>query len=103
MIDCDPEDEEDSALMQVFQELASIGGIDGLIILSSEDLRTIYAYLDKKTNFILPMSNITGIKHLQRFFNHLQQIGHYEIGIGFDCSSIDENDFLNFTCDPSNH
>ena len=34
ILDCDPEDKHDSPLIQLFQELASIDGIDGLITLS---------------------------------------------------------------------
>ena len=65
--------------MQIFQELDSIGRIDGLVTLSAEDIRNFHTYLDKKTDAILPMSNIIGIKFLQRFLKHVQQRGHYEI------------------------
>ena len=94
----DPDDEEDSALMQVFQELASVGGIDDIMTLSSKDLRTLHSHLDKKSNGILPMRNITRIKHLQRFLKNLQQRGNCEMGIDFDYYSIDEDDYLSFTC-----
>ena len=83
MIDCDPEDEEDLAFVQAFQAFSSVGRIFSRITLSSEDLRTLYAHLDKKTNYILPMSNIIGIKNLRRFLKNLQQRGHYEIRIYF--------------------
>ena len=49
---CDSEYEEDSAFMQVFKELASIGGIGYAIILSTEDLRTLHAHFHRKTNKI---------------------------------------------------
>ena len=49
MFDCDPEDEEDSVFMQVFKELSSIGGIDGLITLHAENIRTLYSHLSGKT------------------------------------------------------
>ena len=64
LLNYDPEDEEDSEYMQVFQGLASIRGIDGVIILSVEDLRILHAHLDKKANGIFPMSNITCTKQL---------------------------------------
>ena len=41
LLSCDLEDEEDSDFIPAFLELASIDGIDGLITLSSENLRTL--------------------------------------------------------------
>ena len=87
--------------MQVFQELTSIGGVDDLIILSAEDLRKLYAQLDRKINNI-SRRNVTGIKKIQFFLKHLQQRGDYEIGPNFNYSSINENDFHNFKCHPFN-
>ena len=53
ILDFDLEDEEDSAFMQVFRCLDSIGGIDDLIIQYAEDLLKIHAQLDrKKKHFI---------------------------------------------------
>ena len=72
VLDRNPDYEEDSELMQVFEELAFVGRIDDLIILSAEDLRNLHAHLDKNANAILPMSNITGIKHLQCLLKYLQ-------------------------------
>ena len=73
-LDCDPEDEEDSTFMQVFQELTSIGGFYDLIILSNEDLRNLHAQFDRKTNDISRRS-IIGIEKLQFYLKHLQQRG----------------------------
>ena len=88
-IDCDQEDEEDWAFMQVFQELTFICGVDYLIIISTEDLRNLHAHLDRKTNSI-SRRNIIGIKKLQLYLTHLQQREDYEIGSNFNYSSTDE-------------
>ena len=50
----------------------------------------------------MSIKSIKSIKSIQFFLKHLQQRAHYEIGANFDYSSIDEDDFLNFTHDPSN-
>ena len=102
LIDFDPENEEDSSFIQVFQELSSIGGIDGQITLSSDNLRTLYSHFNSKTN-IISFCIIMGIKRLQLFLKHLQQRGHYEIGTNFDYSSIDENDLFKFSDYPSSN
>ena len=72
LLNCDPEDEEDLAFIQVFQKLASIGGIDDIIIMSVEDLRTLHVHLDRKTNKI-SHCRITRIELLQFFLNRMQQ------------------------------
>ena len=46
--------------------------------------------------------NIIGIKRLQHFLKHVQEKENYEIGANLDYSSIDEDDYLNFTHDPFN-
>ena len=95
LFDCDLEDKEESAFVQVFQELSSIGDVDALITLCAENLRTFHSHLSRKTKSILWCS-IMSIKRLQLFLKHLQQRGHYEIGTKFDYSSIDDNYFFNF-------
>ena len=52
LLDHDPEHEDDSPLSQLFQELASIDGIDGLITLFSENLRTLCKNLKRNINSI---------------------------------------------------
>ena len=44
------------------------------------------------------MCSILIINKLHFSLNHLQGKKNYEIGANFDCSSIDENDFFDFTC-----
>ena len=97
----DPEDEEDKPFIQVFLELASTCGIDELLTLSYGNLRTIYSNLNRKTN-IISIVNITRIRGLHFFLKHLQEKGCYESGANFYYSSIDEDDYREFTCDPSN-
>jgi len=86
--------------MKVFQDLASIDGIGGLVTTSSENLRTFYSHLSRKTNN-MSCRNIMNIKKIQFFLKYLQQRGCYEIGVIFDYFSIDDNYFFNFACDPS--
>ena len=101
ILDYDPEDEEELAFTQVFRELDSIDGIDILITISSDNRRTLHSNLIKKKNSISFFS-LMSIKSLQFELKNLQQRGLYEIGANFDYSSMDEDNFLNFTRDPSN-
>ena len=48
------------------------------------------------------MCSILTIKSLQHFVKHLQENALFEIGSNFEYSSIDEDDYHNFTCNPSN-
>ena len=69
--------------------------------LSSDNLYALCSRLSKEINYV-PWCDIERIRSLQRFVKYLQEKGCFEIGSNFDYSSIDEDDFLNFTCDPSN-
>ena len=48
----DPEGEEDKPFIQVFRVLASIEGIDDLLTLSYENLRTLYDNLKKFKHYL---------------------------------------------------
>ena len=72
LLDCDPEDKENSDFMQAFLELASIDGIDVIITLSFDNLRTFYSRLIRDINFI-SWHNITGIKCIRSFLKILQE------------------------------
>ena len=71
-----------------------------MMTMSSDNLHALCSNLSKEINY-MPWCYITRIKSLQRFVKRLQEKGHFEIGSNFNYSSIDEDDFLNFTHDPS--
>ena len=83
ILDCDPDDEEGSAFIQDFLELSSIDVINGLITISSYNLRTIYSCLSREINF-MSWHNVTGIKCLRRFLKRLQEKVHYKIRANLD-------------------
>ena len=91
----DPEYEDDSPAFQLFQELASIEGIDVLISLYQDNLQALYENLKRKKNSI-SLWSILSIKKLQFFLKHLQEKEIYDIRPKFDYSSIDENDLVDF-------
>ena len=95
LLDYDPNYEEDLPFIQLFQELACINRIDGLITTSCENLRTLYSNLSRKTNNI-SFCSILKIKKLRFFLKHFQEKGNYEIGANFDYSSIDDNGCFDF-------
>ena len=95
LLDWDPEEEDDSKCFQLFQELASIDGIDGIITLSHDNLQSLYDNLKKKINSI-SFCSILSINKVQFFLKNLQEKVKYEIGANFDYSSIDENNFIGF-------
>ena len=78
LLDCDPGYEEDLSFIQLFQKLASIDGIDVIITLSCDNIRTLDSNLSSKTKSFSSCS-ITIIKKLQRLLKHLQDKGIYEI------------------------
>ena len=67
LLDYGPEDKDDSPFFQLFQELPSVDGIDGIIILYQDNLHILYENLKRKKSSI-SLWSILSIKKLQFFF-----------------------------------
>ena len=96
----DLEDKNESIFMSILRDVMSEDGTDVVVLLSREEFRSTKSQTGKQAAN-LPSCLANGIKSLQFCLKHLQEKGSHSIDGNFNYSSIDQSDFMNFSCDPA--